>query len=484
MPDQEIKTKKPAAPGGPGQEIIDRRKQVPAREQDPTERVRNFDEVTCTYSESEAVKEAKRCMRCKVPQCMEGCPVGIDIRKFVGEIAEGRFEDAANTLKEKNTLPAICGRVCPQESQCEKLCILRMKWKPVAIGRLERFAAEHEKQGEKSSIPEWNGGRIAVIGSGPAGLTAAGELAKMGYKVVIYEALHTAGGVLTYGIPEFRLPKGIVNREVDYVKSLGVEIRLNQIVGKTITIDEMLQEYDAIFIGSGAGLPLFMGIPGENLCGVYSANEYLTRINLMKAYQFPDHDTPIKKSGKVAVVGGGNVALDAARTARRLGAHVYLIYRRGEKEMPARREETEHAKQEGIEFRLLTNPTRVIGDDRGWVKGIEVVSMELTEPDESGRQRPIPVQGSEMVIDVDTVIIAIGTSPNPLIVRSAPGLKTNKEGGLVVDDCTGMTSREGVFAGGDAVSGSATVISAMGQAKEAAKAIDEYVKSKRKQAAS
>lgn len=462
----------------PDEEIIDRRKQIPAQEQDPADRVKNFDEVTKTYTEEEAVGEAKRCLKCKMPMCVEGCPVGIDIRKFITEIKEGKFEDSARTIKEKNTLPAICGRVCPQESQCEKLCILSMKWKPVAIGRLERFAAEHEKPGEKPVIPEWNGKKVAVIGSGPAGLTAAGELAKMGYKVVIFEALHTAGGVLTYGIPEFRLPKDIVAREVDYVKSLGVEIRLNQIIGKTITIDELLTEYNAVFIGSGAGLPTFMGIPGENLCGVYSANEYLTRVNLMRAYQFPDHDTPIKKSAKVAVVGGGNVAMDAARTARRLGAHVYLIYRRGEEEMPARREEIEHAKEEGIELKLLTNPVRVIGDDKGWVKGIEVVSMELTEPDDSGRRKPVVVKGSETVMEVDTVIIAIGTSPNPLLIKTTPGLKSNGHGGLEVDDFNFMTAREGVFAGGDAVSGSATVISAMGQAKEAAQAIDEYIKNK------
>ncbi|WP_424356794.1 NADPH-dependent glutamate synthase [Methanocella sp. MCL-LM] len=461
----------------PDKEIIDRRNRIEPKEQDPSERVKNFDEVAGTYTPEQALAEAKRCLKCKTPMCIEGCPVGIDIRKFIDEIKEGKFEDAARTIKDKNNLPAICGRVCPQESQCEKLCILNMKWTPVAIGRLERFAAEHEKQGEKPVIPEWNGKKVAVIGSGPAGLTAAGELAKMGYKVVIFEALHTAGGVLTYGIPEFRLPKDIVAREVDYVKSLGVEIRLNQIVGKTITIDEMLKEYDAVFIGSGAGLPTFMGIPGENLCGVYSANEYLTRVNLMKAYQFPEHDTPIKQSQKVAVVGGGNVAMDAARTARRLGAHVYLIYRRGEEEMPARREEVIHAREEGIEFRLLTNPTKVVGDEKGWVKGIEVITMELTEPDASGRRKPVPVKGSETVIDVDTVIIAIGTSPNPLLVKTTPGLKTNGHGGLEVDGYSFMTSREGVFAGGDAVSGSATVISAMGQAKEAAQAIDDYIKS-------
>jgi glutamate synthase (NADPH/NADH) small chain len=448
------------------------------KEQPPSERSKNFGEVAGTYTEEEAQKEAKRCLKCKTPMCIEGCPVGIDIPKFVTEIAEGKPEEAARTIKDKNTLPAICGRVCPQESQCEKLCILGMKWAPLAIGRLERFAAEHEPA-EKPAVPEWNGRKVAVIGSGPAGLTAAGELAKMGYRVVIFEALHTPGGVLTYGIPEFRLPKDIVAREVEYVKSLGVEVRLNQIVGRTVTVDRLLDEYDAVFIGSGAGLPSFLGIPGENLNGVYSANEYLTRVNLMKAYRFPEYDTPVKRSRNVAVVGGGNVAMDAARTALRVGAErVYVIYRRGEEEMPARHEEIEHAREEGIDFRLLRNPVRLIGDDQGWVKGVECVAMELAEPDESGRRKPVPVKGSETVIDADTVIIAIGNSPNPLLAKATPGLKLNKDGAIDVDGYTFMTSREGVFAGGDAVSGSATVISAMGQAKEAAKAIDEYVKNK------
>ncbi len=472
--DDWLKRKK-AAPA-PQEKLVDRRQRVMPKEQPPEERIHNFDEVTGTYTGEEAQKEAKRCLKCKTPMCIEGCPVGIDIPKFVTEIAEGKPEDAARTIKDKNSLPAICGRVCPQETQCEKLCILGMKWKPLAIGRLERYAADIQAT-EKTEIQPPNGHKVAVIGSGPAGLTAAGELAKMGYKVVVFEALHLPGGVLAYGIPEFRLPKDIVAEEVEYVKSLGVEIRLNQIVGRTVTVDDLLKEYDAVFIGSGAGLPSFLGIPGENLNGVYSANEYLTRVNLMKAYH-PEYDTPIKKGKTVAVVGGGNVAMDAARTARRLGAHVYLIYRRSEAEMPARREETEHAREEGIDFRLLTNPKRIVGDDQGWVKGIECVRMELSEPDESGRARPVPVKGSETIIDVDTVIVAIGNVPNPLLAKMTPGLKLNEHGAIAVDGYTFMTSREGVFAGGDAVSGSATVISAMGQAKEAATAIDEYVKGK------
>jgi len=458
-------------------ERVDRRKRIPMKEQAPSERVKNFDEVALGYSAEEAVNEAKRCLHCDAPMCIEGCPVGVDIPKFVKEVAEGRFDEAAKTLKDKNNLPAICGRVCPQESQCEKKCILGMKWKPLAIGRLERFAADHGEAISKADIVP-NGKRVAIVGSGPAGLTAAADLARMGYAVTIFEALHKPGGVLVYGIPEFRLPKAIVEREVEYVKGLGVEVRLNQVVGKTITIDDIFNEgFDAVFVGSGAGLPTFMHIPGENLNGVYSANEFLTRVNLMRAFRFPEYDTPVKRGKNVAVVGGGNVAMDAARTAKRLGAEqVYLVYRRGEEEMPARREELEHAKEEGIEFKLLMNPTKIIGDDQRQVKAIECICMELGAPDESGRRSPVCKEGSETTLDVDTVVIAIGTSPNPLIVRTTTGLKTGKHGVLEVEPYSFMTSREGVFAGGDIVSGAATVISAMGQAKEAAKAIDEYIK--------
>jgi glutamate synthase (NADPH/NADH) small chain len=450
------------------------------REQPPGERVKNFGEVALGYSEEEAISEARRCLHCDAPMCIEGCPVGIDIPAFVKKIAEGDFEEAIRIIKEKNNLPAICGRVCPQESQCEKKCILGMKWKPLAIGRLERFAADHEKYGVRPEISP-NGRKVAIVGSGPAGLTAAADLARMGYSVTIFEALHKPGGVLVYGIPEFRLPKAIVEKEVEYVKSLGVEIRLNHVVGKTITIDELFDAgYEAVFVGSGAGLPSFMHIPGENLNGVYSANEFLTRVNLMRAFRFPDYDTPVKRGRNVAVVGGGNVAMDAARTAKRLGAeHVYLIYRRGEEEMPARREEVEHAREEGIEFRLLMNPTRIIGDEQRNVKAIECICMELGEPDETGRRAPVCKPGSETTLDVDTVIIAIGTSPNPLIAKATPGLRTGKHGVLEVEPYTFKTSRDGVFAGGDIVSGAATVISAMGQAKEAAKAIDEYIKNKK-----
>ncbi|HTY90693.1 MAG TPA: NADPH-dependent glutamate synthase [Methanocella sp.] len=458
---------------------IDRRRRTPMQEQAPAARAKNFAEVALGYTGEEAMKEAKRCLQCDAPMCKEGCPVGIDIPKFVRETAEGRFEEAARTLKESNNLPAICGRVCPQESQCEKKCILGMKWSPLAIGRLERFIADNEKAAAKADIKP-NGRKVAVIGSGPAGLTAAADLARMGYGVTIFEALHKPGGVLTYGIPEFRLPKEIVKKEVDYVRSLGVEIRLNSIIGKTITIDEIFARgYEAVFVGSGAGLPTFMHIPGENLNGVYSANEFLTRVNLMKAFLFPEYDTPIQRGRSVAVVGGGNVAMDAARTAKRMGAeHVYLIYRRGEDEMPARREELEHAREEGIEFKLLMNPTKVMGDNQRNVRAIELICMELGEPDASGRRSPVCREGSETTLDVDTVIIAIGTSPNPLIVKTTPGLKTGKHGVIEVEPYTFKTSREGVFAGGDIVSGAATVISAMGQAKEAAKAIDEYLKNK------
>jgi glutamate synthase (NADPH) small chain len=458
---------------------IDRRRRVPMKEQAPSERTKNFAEVALGFTGEEAIRESQRCLQCDSPMCIEGCPVGIDIPKFVKETAEGHFDEARKTLKATNNLPAICGRVCPQESQCEKKCILGMKWSPLAIGRLERFTADHEVTITKADITP-NGRKVAVVGSGPAGLTAAADLARMGYSVTIFEALHKPGGVLVYGIPEFRLPKAIVEKEVDYVKSLGVEVRLNQVIGKTITIDEIFaQGYEAVFVGSGAGLPTFMHIPGENLNGVYSANEFLTRVNLMRAFMFPEYDTPIRRGKNVAVVGGGNVAMDSARTAKRLGAeNVYLIYRRGEEEMPARREELEHAREEGIEFKLLMNPTKIIGDDNRNVKAVECICMELGPPDESGRRAPVCKEGSETTLEVDTVIIAIGTSPNPLIVKTTPGLKTGKHGVIEVEPYTYKTSREGVFAGGDIVSGAATVISAMGQAKEAAKAIDEYLTNK------
>ncbi|UZQ86134.1 NADPH-dependent glutamate synthase [Thermoclostridium stercorarium] len=457
-------------------------KKVQMPEQDPNVRNKNFKEVALGYTEAMAVEEAKRCLNCKNRPCVSGCPVNVKIPEFISLIAEGRFEEAYLKIKETNNLPAICGRVCPQENQCEKYCVRGKKGEPVGIGRLERFAADWymaHREPETPEIPK-NNKKVAVIGSGPAGLTCAADLAKMGYSVTIFEAFHTPGGVLMYGIPEFRLPKDLVQREIDIVKKLGVEIKTNMVVGKSVTIDELMEEgYEAIFIGSGAGLPNFMGIPGENLNGVYSANEFLTRINLMKAYLYPEVDTPIKVGRNVAVVGGGNVAMDAARSAKRLGAeNVYIVYRRSEAEMPARLEEIHHAKDEGIIFKFLTNPVRILGTDDGWVKGMECIEMELGEPDKSGRRRPIPKKGSEHVIDVDTVIIAIGQSPNPLIKSTTPGLKTHEWGGIVVDEETGATSIPGVFAGGDAVTGAATVILAMGAGKKAAAAIDRYLKSK------
>lgn len=457
-------------------------KKVPMPEQDPQVRNRNFSEVALGYTGEMAVEEAGRCLNCKHRPCMSGCPVNVRIPEFIMHIAAGEFEKAYETIYETNSLPAICGRVCPQETQCEQKCVRGIKGEPVAIGRLERFAADWYMKNIKRQAAKTprNGKKAAVIGSGPAGLTCAGDLAKMGYDVTIFEAFHKAGGVLVYGIPEFRLPKDLVEKEIEALKALGVEIRTNMVIGKTLTIDDIFNEgYEAIFIGSGAGLPSFMGIPGENLNGVYSANEFLTRINLMKAYMFPQAATPVKCGRNVAVVGGGNVAMDAARSAKRLGAeNVYIVYRRSEAEMPARIEEVHHAKEEGIIFKLLTNPTRILGDDNGWVSGMECVNMELGEPDASGRRRPVTVQGSEHVIDVDTVIIAIGTSPNPLIRSTTPGLETNKWGCIVADEDTGKTSREGVFAGGDAVTGAATVILAMGAGKKAAKAMDEYIRSK------
>ncbi len=456
-------------------------KKVPIPEQDPQVRSRNFSEVSLGYTEEMAVEEAQRCLNCKHKPCMSGCPVNVRIPEFITLIAAGEYEKAYETIYETNSLPAICGRVCPQETQCEQKCVRGIKGEPVAIGRLERFAADWYMENIRRAAVKTprNGKKVAVIGSGPAGLTCAGDLAKMGYDVTVFEAFHKAGGVLVYGIPEFRLPKDLVKKEIEALKALGVEIRTNMVIGKTLTIDELFDEgYEAVFIGSGAGLPTFLGIPGENLNGVYSANEFLTRINLMKAYTFPQSDTPVKCGRNVAVVGGGNVAMDAARSAKRLGAeNVYIVYRRSEEEMPARVEEIHHAKEEGIIFKFLTNPLRILGDDKGWVCGMECVNMDLGEPDASGRRRPVPIEGSEHVIDVDIAIIAIGTSPNPLIRSTTSGLDTNKWGCIVADE-NGRTSREGVFAGGDAVTGAATVILAMGAGKNAAKAMDEYIKSK------
>lgn len=447
--------------------------------QDAGKRIRNFNEVALGYSEDMAVDEANRCIGCKKPLCVQGCPVMVKIPEFIKQVKERDFAGAIKTIKETNSLPAICGRVCPQEEQCEKYCILGKKGEPVAIGRLERFCADREMS-EGVSKPEvsgWNGKKVAVVGSGPAGLTCAGDLAKLGYKVTIFEALHAPGGVCIYGIPEFRLPKNIVREEVEYVKSLGVDLVTDVIVSRTVSIDELFEDgYSAVFLGTGAGLPKFMGIPGENLNGVYSANEWLTRTNLMKAYMFPRYDTPIKVGSRVAVVGGGNVAMDAVRCALRLGAaQAHIVYRRSEKEMPARIEELEHAKHEGVIFHLLTNPVRIIGNEKGWVEGLECIRMELGEPDASGRRRPVEVKGSEHVIDVDTVVMALGTTPNPVLSKATPGLKVHDWGGLVVEEETGATTRPGVYAGGDAVTGSATVILAMGAGKKAAAAIHEYI---------
>jgi len=452
-------------------------------EQDPKVRIHNYNEVPFGYSEETAMKEASRCLQCKKPACRTGCPVGVDIPAFVKLIAEGKFIEAAWKLKEDSALPAVCGRVCPQEDQCEKFCIVGKKGEPVAIGRLERFAADYERNKGEVKIPELapkNGKKVAVVGAGPAGLTVAGDLIKLGYDVTIYEALHKPGGVLVYGIPEFRLPKSIVEAEVNYLEKLGVKIITNAVIGRLHTIDELFAEgYDAVFLGVGAGSPVFMGIPGENLSGIYSANEYLTRSNLMKAYLFPEYDTPIVRGKNVAVIGGGNVAMDSVRTALRLGAeNAYIIYRRSEVELPARAEEVHHAKEEGVQFKLLTNPVEYIGDENGWVKGIKCVQMELGEPDESGRRRPIEKKGSEFVIEVDTVVVSVGTNANPIIPMTTPGLETNKWGYIVAKDESGLTSREAVYAGGDIVTGSATVILAMGAGKKAAAAIHEYLSKK------
>lgn len=457
-------------------------KKNPMPTQPPAERCHNFSEVALGYSAETAIDEAKRCLDCKNMPCVSGCPVKIHIPAFIKEVAAGNFEEAYRIISEASSLPAVCGRVCPQELQCEGKCVRGIKGESVAIGRLERFVADwhNSNPSEKPNTPTPNGHKVAVIGSGPAGLACAGDLAKKGYDVTIFEALHLAGGVLVYGIPEFRLPKEIVQKEIDGLKDLGVKIETNSVIGKLLSIDELIEEYgfESVFIGTGAGLPKFMGIPGENLKGVYSANEFLTRINLMKAY-VPDSKTPIKENNKVAVVGGGNVAMDAARCAKRLGAsEVYIVYRRGEDELPARREEVEHAKEEGIIFKLLTNPTRIIPDENGFVKGIECVEMELGEADESGRRRPTEKKESNFVIDVDCVIMSIGTSPNPLIKSTTDGLETQKWGGIIADSQTGLTSREKVYAGGDAVTGAATVILAMGAGKSAAEAIDKELSQK------
>lgn len=449
--------------------------------QAPEVRNHNFQEVALGYTEEQAIDEANRCLNCKNKPCVAKCPVAIDIPAFIAKIREKDFEGAYQIISKSSSLPAVCGRVCPQETQCESKCVRGIKGEPVAIGRLERFVADYHNAhcAEKPVRPEPNGHKVAVVGAGPSGLTCAGDLAKMGYSVTIFEALHLAGGVLVYGIPEFRLPKAIVQKEVDTLKELGVTVNTNMVVGRTITVDELFADgFEAVFIGSGAGLPRFMNIPGENLKGVYSANEFLTRVNLMKAYQ-EGGSTPIEKAKKVAVVGGGNVAMDAARCAKRLGAEdVYIVYRRSEAEMPARLEEVEHAKEEGIEFRVLTNPTEILGDEHKFVKGMKCVEMELGEPDDSGRRRPVVKEGSDFVLDVDCVVMSIGTSPNPLIRNTTPGLETQKWGGLIVEEESGLTSREGVYAGGDAVTGAATVILAMGAGKTAAKSIDEYIRSK------
>jgi glutamate synthase (NADPH/NADH) small chain len=458
-----------------------KKNEMPA--QDPEIRIKNFDEVALGYTAEQAVDEAKRCLDCKHKPCVAGCPVAINIPAFIQETAKGNFEKAYEIISESSSLPAVCGRVCPQETQCEAKCVRGIKGEPVGIGRLERFVADYHIKNNKDKIekPKPNNHKVAVIGSGPAGLTCAGDLAKKGYSVTIFEALHMPGGVLVYGIPEFRLPMEIVQTEINALKELGVEIATNMVIGKVLSIDELLNEhgFEAVFIGTGAGLPKFMRIPGENLNGVYSANEFLTRVNLMKAYE-PGSSTPVHVGKNVVVVGGGNVAMDAARCARRLGAEVTIVYRRTEKELPARVEEVEHAKEEGIEFKFLTNPVAIIGDGNGWTKKIRCQRMELSEPDESGRARPVPIPDSEYDIETDCVIMAIGTSPNPLIKSTTEGLETENWGGIIVDKATGRTSREGVFAGGDAVTGAATVIEAMGAGKVAAAAIDKYIMEKEK----
>ena len=458
----------------------DVKKKHPMEEQQPQERVKNFNEVPYGYSIDTAVAEAERCLECKKAPCRQGCPVEVDIPGFISRIKERKFSEGIANLKEKNNLPAICGRVCPQESQCEAFCVRTKKGESVAIGRLERFLADWQLENgvDVPELPKSSGKKVAVVGAGPAGLTCAGDLARLGHDVTMFEAFHTPGGVLVYGIPQFRLPKETVAKEVDYIKSLGVKLETNMVIGKTITVDELFDEqgFDAVFIGTGAGLPTFLGIPGENMLGVYSANEFLTRVNLMKAYKFPEFDTPIHVGKNVAVVGAGNVAMDSARTALRLGAeNVYIVYRRSDKEMPAREEEIHHAGDEGVQFNLLTNPVEIFGDESGWVKGMKCEKMRLCEPDESGRCRPEPIEDSSFVFEVDTVVVAVGQTPNPLVPQTTSGLKTGRRGTIDADEF-GKTSRKGVWAGGDIVTGAATVINAMGAGKLAAKSIDEYLK--------
>lgn len=455
---------------------------VPMPEQDPNVRNKNFDEVALGYTAEMAMEEATRCLNCKNKPCVNGCPVNVPIPEFIAKVAEGDFEGAYEVITSENALPAICGRVCPQENQCEGKCVRGIKGEPVGIGRMERFVADYHMANAKPAEAniEKNGKKVAVVGSGPAGITCAGELIKKGYDVTVFEALHKAGGVLSYGIPEFRLPKALVAKEIKSVEDLGVKIETNVIVGRSVTIDELMEEgYEAVFVGSGAGLPRFLNIPGENLLGVYSANEFLTRVNLMKGYKFPETPTPVKIGKRVAVVGAGNVAMDAARTAKRLGAEeVYIVYRRSEEEAPARLEELHHAKEEGIIFKFLNNPAAIVGDENGWVKGMEVIEQQLGEPDASGRRRPEPIEGSNYVLDVETVVIAIGQSPNPLIRQTTPGLECQKWGGIIVNEETMESSKENVYAGGDTVTGAATVILAMGAGKRAAAAIDEKLSAK------
>ncbi|SHK56336.1 sulfide dehydrogenase (flavoprotein) subunit SudA [Clostridium cavendishii DSM 21758] len=463
-------------------DMADRMKRTPVKEQEPKIRAKNFDEVCLGYEEEKAIQEANRCLTCKNPKCVEGCPVSVNIPGFISYVKEGKIEEAAKEIAKYSALPAVCGRVCPQENQCEGKCVLGIKGQAVAIGKLEKFVADWSRKNnvDLSQTEPKNNKKVAVVGSGPAGLTCAGDLAKKGYDVTIFEALHEAGGVLVYGIPEFRLPKDeVVKAEIENIKKLGVKIETNVIVGRTVTIDELIEDekFEAVFIGSGAGLPKFMGIPGENANGVFSANEFLTRVNLMKAFK-EEYHTPVKVGKKVAVVGGGNVAMDAARTALRLGAETHIVYRRGIDELPARAEEVHHAKEEGIIFDVLTNPNEILVDENGWVKGMKCVKMGLGEPDASGRRRPVEIEGSEFIMDVETVIMSLGTSPNPLISSTTEGLEINKWKCIVADETTGLTSREGVYAGGDAVTGAATVILAMGAGKNAAKAIDEYLKNK------